>query len=87
MEPANANNANRKSGNPGFPASLHSTPPRGAAFVKESRMKPANANNAHRKSGTPALGFIGIGHGRATVRSSASKVEVQTSGWCCSNAW
>jgi hypothetical protein len=36
---------------PGFPATLHSPTPAGAAFSEESRMKLTKATNLDRKSG------------------------------------
>ena len=53
-------------------------------------MELAHATVTNRKAGNPAVGFPAVGwmvHGWAIVRMSASRVVVQTSGWCSSKAW
>jgi hypothetical protein len=53
-------------------------------------MELAHATDTNRKSGNPGAGLPTVermGHGRVTVRMSASRVVVQTSGWCSSKAW
>jgi hypothetical protein len=60
MKLVNANNFDRQSGGPGFPATRQSPTAMYAAFRKESRMKLVNANSFDRQSGGSARGGIFI---------------------------